>query len=260
MFIENPYQSIRERNWFEVEWFLYKMKIIFPDYWDNFVSILNKKEKKDILKSYHGRLINPDPKIHIEAAIAWARYEANCSTLLPNASKSIKFRDTKMALSLSRIEAHYFLNNLFLEKDQILNNIHKIRHIPGLIIQGRYDAICPPENAFKLHKAWENSKLKGVIELKSLGKSADKNINNRQEEAVGCAMLMKAGQPSVKRSYFLIGDVLKEGTKERFKTFFQLCIDEVFYHSVGSLLLDATGNYTSFERFSVNDMFDIYKE
>ena len=110
------------------------------------------------------------------------------------------------------------------------------------------------------YSVWENSKLKGVIELKSLGKSADKNINNRQEEAVGCAMLMKAGQPSVKRSYFLIGDALKEGTKERFKTFFQLCIEEVFYHSVGSLLLDATGNYTSFERFSVNDMFDIYKE
>ena len=106
----------------------------------------------------------------------------------------------------------------------------------------------------------ENSKLRGVIELKSLGKSADKNINNRQEEAVGCAMLMKAGQPSVKRSYFLIGDILKEDTKERFKTFFQLCIDEGFYHSMGSLLLDAAGNYTSFEGFSVNDMFDIYKE
>ena len=158
----------------EVEWFLYKMKIIFPDYWDNFVSILNKKEKKDILKSYHSRLINPDPKIHLEAAIAWARYEANCSTLLPNASKSIKFRDTKMALSLSRIEAHYFLNNLFLEKDQILKNIHKIRHIPGLIIQGRYDVICPPENAFALHKEWENSQLK-IVE--KAGHSAiDKNI------------------------------------------------------------------------------------
>ena len=158
----------------EVEWFLYKMKIIFPDYWDNFVSILNNNEKKDILKSYHSRLINPDPKIHIEAAIAWARYEANCSTLLPNASKSIKFRDTKMALSLSRIEAHYFLNNLFLEKDQILKNIHKIRHIPGLIIQGRYDVICPPENAFMLHKKWENSQLK-IVE--KAGHSAiDKNI------------------------------------------------------------------------------------
>ena len=150
------------------------MKIIFPDYWDNFVSILNNNEKKDILNSYYSRLINPDPKIHLVAAIAWARYEANCSTLLPNASKSIKFRDTKMALSLSRIEAHYFLNNLFLEKDQILKNIHKIKHIPGFIIQGRYDVICPPENAFRLHKEWEKSQLK-IVE--KAGHSAiDKNI------------------------------------------------------------------------------------
>jgi len=158
----------------EVDWFLYKMKIIFPDYWENFVSILNNKEKKDILKSYYNRLINPNPKIHLVAAIAWARYEANCSTLLPNASKSIKFRDTKMALSLSRIESHYFLNNLFLEKDQILKNIHKIKHIPGFIIQGRYDVICPPENAFILHKEWKNSQLK-IVE--KAGHSAiDKNI------------------------------------------------------------------------------------
>ena len=64
-----------------------------------------------------------------------------------------------MALSLSMIETHYFLNNLFLEKDQILNNIHKIRHIPGLIIQGRYDVVCPMRSAWDLHQKWENSNL-----------------------------------------------------------------------------------------------------
>ena len=158
----------------EIEWFLYKIKIIFPEYWNNFVSILNEKEKQNILKSYYRKLTNPDPKIHTPAAIVWTRYEANCSTLLPNDSITAKFSDTKMALSLARIESHYFINNLFLEEGQLLKNMKKIKNIPGILVQGRYDAICPPENAFKLHKAWENSKLK-IVE--KAGHSAlDKNI------------------------------------------------------------------------------------
>ena len=79
-----------------------------------------------------------------------------------------------MALSLARIESHYFINNLFLEEGQLLKNMKKIKNIPGILVQGRYDAICPPENAFKLHKVWENSKLK-IVE--KAGHSAlDKNI------------------------------------------------------------------------------------
>ena len=146
----------------EIDWFLYKMEIIFPDYWHEFTSILSEKEKKHILKSYYDKLINPNPKIHIPAAIAWARYEANCSTFLPNESVSATFNNIKSALCLSRIEAHYFINNLFLEEGYLLNNISKISDIPGIIIQGRYDTICPPENAFKLHKAWLNSKLEFI--------------------------------------------------------------------------------------------------
>ena len=146
----------------EVQWFLHGIKNIFPEYWDRFNSFLPKDERKELLSSYYKRLINNDPKINGEAAVAWARYEANCSTLLPNASVSEEFVDIQMALNLARIEAHYFVNNLFLEEGQLLKNIHNIKNINGHIIQGRYDAICPPESAYDLANAWPNATLQIV--------------------------------------------------------------------------------------------------
>ena len=147
----------------EVQWFLHGIKNIFPEYWDRFNSFLPKDERKELLSSYYKRLINMDPKINGEAAVAWARYEANCSTLLPNASVSEEFVNIQMALNLARIEAHYFVNNLFLEEGQLLKNIHNIKNINGHIIQGRYDAICPPESAYDLANAWPNATLQ-IIE------------------------------------------------------------------------------------------------
>jgi proline iminopeptidase len=147
----------------EVQWFLHGIKNIFPEYWDRFSSFLPKDERKELLSSYYKRLINMDPKINGEAAVAWARYEANCSTLLPNASVSEEFVNIQMALNLARIEAHYFVNNLFLEEGQLLKNIHNIKNINGHIIQGRYDAICPPESAYDLANVWPNATLQ-IIE------------------------------------------------------------------------------------------------
>jgi proline iminopeptidase len=147
----------------EVQWFLHGIKNIFPEYWDRFNSFLPKDERKELLSSYYKRLINMDPKINGKAAVAWARYEANCSTLLPNASVSEEFVNIQMALNLARIEAHYFINNLFLEEGQLLKNIHNIKNINGHIIQGRYDAICPPESAYDLANAWPNATLQ-IIE------------------------------------------------------------------------------------------------
>ena len=146
----------------EVQWFLHGIKNIFPEYWDRFNSFLPKDERKELLSSYYKRLINNDPTINGEAAVAWARYEANCSTLLPNASVSEEFVNIQMALNLARIEAHYFVNNLFLEEGQLLKNIHNIKNINGHIIQGRYDAICPPESAYDLANAWPNATLQIV--------------------------------------------------------------------------------------------------
>ena len=147
----------------EVAWFLHGIKNIFPEYWNRFNSFLPQEERKELLLSYYKRLINTDPKINGEAAVSWARYEANCSTLLPNASVSEEFINIQMALSLARLEAHYFMNNLFLEEGQLLNNIHNIINIKGYIVQGRYDVICPPESAYDLANVWPNSTLK-IIE------------------------------------------------------------------------------------------------
>ena len=147
----------------EVAWFLHGIKNIFPEYWNRFNSFLPQGERKELLLSYYKRLINTDPKINGEAAVSWARYEANCSTLLPNASVSEEFINIQMALSLARIEAHYFMNNLFLEEGQLLRNINNIINIKGYIVQGRYDVICPPESAYDLANVWPNSTLK-IIE------------------------------------------------------------------------------------------------
>jgi proline iminopeptidase len=147
----------------EIQWFLKGIKNIFPEYWNRFNSFLPKEERKDLLLSYYNRLIAKDSKIYEKAAISWARYEANCSTFLPNASVTEEFLDVQMALNLARIEAHYFINNLFLEEGQLLNNASKIKDIKGFIIQGRYDAICPAESAYDLANAWPNANLR-IIE------------------------------------------------------------------------------------------------
>ena len=143
----------------EVKWFLNGIKNIFPEYWERFSTFLPEEERQDLLLSYYKRLNSSDPKIIGEAAVSWARYEANCSTLLPNTSVTEEFLDIQMALNLARIEAHYFIHNLFLDEGQLLTNITNIKNIKGYIIQGRYDAICPPESAYDLANAWPKASL-----------------------------------------------------------------------------------------------------
>ena len=147
----------------EIEWFLTGIKNIFPDYWNRFSTFLPFEERENLLQSYYKRLISSEPKVFMEAAVSWARYEANCSTFLPNASVSEEFLDKEMALNLARLEAHYFINNFFLEEGQLLKNINNILNIECFIIQGRYDAICPLNSAYDLEKEWPKAKLK-IIE------------------------------------------------------------------------------------------------
>ena len=160
----------------EIKWFLSGIKNIFPDYWNRFSSFLPIEEREDLLNSYYKRLTNKDPKIYQAAAVSWARYEANCSTLLPNASVYEEFVDTQMAVNLARLEAHYFINKLFLEEGQLLKNINNISNIKGYIIQGRYDAICPIESAYDLAHAWPNANLR-IIEAAGHS-SIEKPIQN----------------------------------------------------------------------------------
>ena len=146
----------------EIDWFLVGLRHIFPEAWHKFVGHLSgekqaQKANRDpstILNAYHALLTNPDPAIHMPAARIWSMYEGSCSTLLPNDALVANFGSDRMALGLSRIEAHYFVNDIFLPPDFLLNNIGKIRHIPTTIVQGRYDAVCPIVSADDLVRAF----------------------------------------------------------------------------------------------------------
>ena len=135
----------------EIDWFLAGIGNVFPEAWRKFVGHLsaNKYEREDsllpdaILKAYHALLTNPDPTVHMPAARTWSMYEGACSTLLPNEALVANFGADRLALGLARIEAHYFMHDIFLPENFLLDNIAKIRHIPTTIVQGRYDMVCP---------------------------------------------------------------------------------------------------------------------
>jgi len=141
----------------EIEWFLYDLRNIFPEPWRKLIAPLAAEERGDyesILKAYYARLVDPDPKMHMPAAHAWSVFEGSCSTLLPNPELVAHFDSDVVALGLARIEAHYFVNNIFLPDNFLLDNLQKIRRIPTVIVQGRYDGVCPIVSADDLVQAW----------------------------------------------------------------------------------------------------------
>jgi len=138
----------------EIEWFLYGMRWIYPETWRRFAEQLPEAERGDLLHNYHRRLIDPDPAVHMPAARAWSTYEGACSTLLPSPETVAAFGQDTMALGLARIEAHYFVNDIFLEEGALLDNVGRLRGIPAAIVQGRYDVVCPIATADELHRAW----------------------------------------------------------------------------------------------------------
>jgi proline iminopeptidase len=138
----------------EIQWFLTGMRAFFPEAWARFASHIPEAERGDLLGAYLERLTDPDPVVHLPAARAWSTYEGSCSTLLPSPETIAAFGDERTALGLARLEAHYFANNVFLEDGQLLRDAGRLRGIPGTIVQGRYDVICPPESAWELKQAW----------------------------------------------------------------------------------------------------------
>ncbi len=138
----------------EIDLFLYGARNFFPDAWRDFAGFLPEAERDDLLANSHRRLIDPDPALHMPAAQAWSMYESLCSTLQPSSEAVSAFAADPMALPLARIEAHYFVNNGFLEPGALLAGIGRIRALPAVIVQGRYDAICPPVTADRLARAW----------------------------------------------------------------------------------------------------------
>lgn len=138
----------------EIDWFLYGMRFVYPEAWRRFSGFIPEAERGDLLDAYARRLNNPDPATHMPAAHQWSVYEGSCSTLMPSPSTVAHFSEDNVALGLARIEAHYFQNNIFLPNNALLENAGKLRGIPGFIIQGRYDMVCPIVSADDLYQAW----------------------------------------------------------------------------------------------------------
>jgi len=146
----------------EIEWFLYGLRTVFPEPWEKFSGFLPRAERDDLLRNYHRRLIDPDPAIHMPAARAWSIYEGSCSTLLPSPETVAYFAGDTVALGLARIEAHYFVNDIFLEENALIAQAARLHGVPGVIVQGRYDMVCPLVSAHELHLAWPQAEYQIV--------------------------------------------------------------------------------------------------
>jgi proline iminopeptidase len=145
----------------EIRWFYQEgVSRLFPDYWVEFLRPIPEAERGNLLQAYHQRLFGDDEVARMAAAKAWSRWEARTSTLLPRKEIVDHFSDPYTALALARIECHYFVNDSFLEPDQLLRDAHRIASIPGVIVHGRYDVVCPVENAWELHEVWPGAELR----------------------------------------------------------------------------------------------------
>lgn len=146
----------KELRWFYQEGASY----IFPDAWEHYIKPIPEAERDDFISAYYQRLTSPDPKIRQVAARAWSVWEASTSRLLQDPNLMQKFSESDFAEAFARIECHYFINKGFFEsEDQLLRNIDRIRHIPGVIVQGRYDVVCPMISAWELHQVWSEAEF-----------------------------------------------------------------------------------------------------
>jgi len=145
----------------EIHWFYQQgAGWIFPDHWQDFIAPIPESERDDLLAAYYRRLTGDDETVKIAAAKAWSIWEGRCATLLPDAGIREAFADQRLALSLARIESHYFVNQSFLRPKQLLTDAERLADIPGVIVHGRYDLICPLRSAWELHQAWPRADLR----------------------------------------------------------------------------------------------------
>jgi proline iminopeptidase len=148
----------------EIDWFLYGLRAIFPEAWRTFAGYIPAAERGDLLGAYHQRLTDPDPAVHMPAARSWSVYEGSCSTLLPNPALVADFATDRVALGLARIEAHYFRHDIFLPDNFLLDHADRLKPIPGVIVQGRYDIVCPAVSADDLRLAWPQARYEIVAD------------------------------------------------------------------------------------------------
>lgn len=148
------------RHW-ELQWFYQQgASAIFPDRYADYIAAIPLDERHDLIGAFHRRLISDDYTQRIAAAKAWAIWEAATSFLKPNDGNINSWGQPDFALAVARIECHYFVNKgFFTRDDQLLKNIDVMRHIPAVIVQGRYDVVCPMQTAWELHQAWPEAQF-----------------------------------------------------------------------------------------------------
>ena len=143
----------------EIDWFMHGMAHFFPLAHQQFEAQIPPQERNDLLAAYVSRLSGDDAQVRLDAARAWNRYESSCLHLRPGPPEPDNAQTDATALAVARLESHYFRNLGFFEPDQLLRNVGRLADIPALIVQGRYDVICPPATAIRLHLAWPQSQL-----------------------------------------------------------------------------------------------------
>lgn len=148
----------------EIDWFYQEgANHLFPDAWEHYLAPIPPSERHNLVAAYHRRLTGADATARLEAAKAWSIWEGSTSTLLQDLAMIARTGASEFALAFARIECHYFVNGGFFEvDDQLLRDVPRIRHIPAVIVQGRYDVVCPAESAWALHRAWPEADLRIV--------------------------------------------------------------------------------------------------
>jgi proline iminopeptidase len=133
--------------------------LLFPDKWERFVAPIPPEERHDLIAAYRRRLTDPDPAVQVDAAKAWSLWEGETITLLPDGKLSRQHGEDEFALAFARIENHYFVHAGWLEEGQLIRDAHRLRAIPAVIVQGRYDVATPAVTAWDLHKAWPEAEF-----------------------------------------------------------------------------------------------------
>lgn len=153
------------RRW-ELEWFYQRgCDALFPDAWEEYLRPIPPAERGDLMSAYHRRLTGSDPQLRLAAARAWATWEGATSFLLQDGAHIAASGEDEFALAFARIENHYFVHGGFFDDDgQLLREVARIRDIPAVIVQGRYDVVCPLRSAWDLHRAWPEADLRIVAD------------------------------------------------------------------------------------------------
>ena len=144
----------------ELDWFFQSgASYLFPDQWESYLAPIPEAERGDLVAAYHRRLTSEDPAVQLEAAKAWSGWEGATITLLPDPKLLEEHMSDSFAIAIARIENHFMVHRGWLEEGQLIRDVGRIRHIPGVIVQGRYDACTPPVTAWDLHRAWPEADL-----------------------------------------------------------------------------------------------------